>query len=233
MSDKPISDPIADAENKYHCPFLEQRRIDHWKRWMAHCTTGQFANLDQGYIRHCGPTAITNVILTWNRRYHILRSPKTEHAAPVSGTVYYYPAPQVIFRQVSRIGTKRHFYYNTDVFRRFGGTYDLLLKKYLTACFTHYGCRFDMKGKYPLEDDDFRRPLQEDRLLYLQLYRHPVYGDHHLICHGMVEIASADSKIHKNYLIVADGWSRKERYIDTDDLVMCHFMELQVYNKLI
>ena len=77
-----ITDPVADAQKKYHLPFEEVKRVNRWERWMSHATTGQFAALQGGFVRHCGPTAITNIITTMNKRYHYLVSP-----AEAEGTV--------------------------------------------------------------------------------------------------------------------------------------------------
>ena len=30
----------------------------------SYCTTGEFAGLGRGYQKHCGPTAVTNLLLT-------------------------------------------------------------------------------------------------------------------------------------------------------------------------
>ena len=64
----PVADPLAYAREKYGQDFTEVLRVERWKDEVVSCTTGRFEKLGKGYVRHCGPTAITNLILTLNHR---------------------------------------------------------------------------------------------------------------------------------------------------------------------
>ena len=119
----PIDDPIAHAEAKHGTAFLVKEEVAPWAKEISRRTTADFASVGRGYRRHCGPTAITNLILSLHHRYRFLPRPVSSRE---------------IFAVVSRIGTKSGMYWNTDILGRFGGTYDILTKVYIKACFRYY-----------------------------------------------------------------------------------------------
>ena len=252
-----ITDPVADAQKKYHLPFEEVKRVNRWERWMSHATTGQFAALQGGFVRHCGPTAITIIITAMNKRYHYLVSP-----AEAEGTVEpsgFFPSQTDVFEKVSEIGIRHRFYWNMDFLKRFGGTYDLLTGFYLKSCFRFYGIPYRLiwpggrgtkwkpgnkwqagkpevlvKSVIPVRKGQYLRSLQKGNLLYLQLHHHPCYGSHHLVCYGYVEVMSKDDagegekSYRKTYLTVADGWTHSLRYLDTSEIGLCRYYEIGV-----
>ena len=224
---KPVADPVRDAEERNGGTFVRKKTVCRWEPWITRCTTGQFARLDGGYRRHCGPTAITNLILTlYNRN----ESPeKTGDLVPAE-----------VFSEVSRIGQKKKIYWNTDILGRFGGTYDVLTEWYIRACLKCFSIPIgkktdDRNGAVSLRwrgfpsETQFLRELDAGKLLYLQLYRHPCYGTHHLLCYGYTVLYGTDAEGKKQreiYLIVADGWSRRPRYLQLKSRGICHFFSV-------
>nr|WP_027870731.1 hypothetical protein [[Eubacterium] cellulosolvens] len=252
-----IADPMDDAGKKYGLPFEEVRRVNPWERWMSHATTGQFASLKGGFVRHCGPTAITNIITTLNKRYHYLVKESGQRREPAPSG--YFPSQAEIFEKVSELGIRKRFYWNMDVLKRFGGTYDLLTGFYLKNCFRYYGIPYRMslsgiqgknrlprdrwqaskpevvvKSVIPVRKEQYLRSLRRGNLLYLQLHHHPCYGSHHLVCYGYVEVAArggicdGQENCRKTYLIVADGWTHALRYLDTSGIGLCRYYEIGV-----
>ena len=236
----PVADPLRDAEARFGIPFRPLRTVNLWQDEITRCTTGQFARLDGGYHRHCGPTAITNLILTMNHRYGWFDEPD----------------PAEVFSAVSRIGKKRGIYWNTDILGYFGGTYDVLTDMYIRASLRQFGIPV---GKMPQPDGQgetfpengrgaeaetagghivsvrwrafpsetqFVRELDAGKLLYLQLHLHPCYGNHHLLCYGYTILISDDSRKREIYLLLADGWSRRTRYLRLKSRGICHFFAI-------
>lgn len=243
-----IRDPLRHAEGTYNRPFYEKERVSVWEPFASYCTTGQFARLDGGYVRHCGPTALTNLLLTVNRRYGYLRTPADESVPAAE------PAPADVFRTVCRIGRNILAYWNTDFLRHFGGTYDWLTGRYIRECFRYFGVPCDTLsdgiflgiGKAAREGaltensrlragalkvtghvgTDSRRlaeELRKGKILYLQLHWHPSYGDHHALCYGCRILADEEGKTQLLYLLVADGWNAAPRYVEASAMLLRHY----------
>ena len=211
----PVADPVRDAEKRYGCPFVRKKTVSLWEDAVTHCTTGQFAHLDQGYRRHCGPTAITNLILTLHNRYGFLED----------------PVPADVFSEVSQIGRQKLIYWNTDILGLLGGTYDFLTYPYIRDCLKRF--RFPAGETVSLHAyvlpaaDRFLQELDSGKLLYLQLHRHRCYGSHHLLCYGYTLVCGVDPASGRTYreiyLITADGWNSRPRYLRLKDRGICHF----------
>lgn len=220
---QPVRDPAADAQAKTGVPFTVRRVWNVWEPYMSFCTTGEFADAEKkGYRRHCGPTAVTNVILTLA-------------AAGMGESSQVKSAPEV-FTTVAGIGRRHGIYWNMDLLRHFGGTQDLRCGEYLRASLHHYGMRAGVIFHQPLGAADFYSAIRRGSLLYLELRHHPVYGDHHLVCSGMAEVVSTAEKrklLRKRYLIVADGWSRAPAFLDLSEIGFCHFFEIRVPGRTV
>ena len=206
---KPVADPVRDAEELLGVPAERKRTAAPWQEEIARCTTGQFARLDKGYRRHCGPTAITNLILTLNNRYGYLEDPD----------------PAEIFSAVSRIGQKTGIYWNTDILGRFGGTYDILTEVYIRTCLRHFGIPARIRWHAFPSETQFIRALDAGRILFLQLHHHACYGSHHLLCYGYTTVHGADGQ-REIYLLLADGWNRRTRYLRLKSRRICHFFAI-------
>jgi hypothetical protein len=225
---------------------------------MSHATTGQFEGLRNGFVRHCGPTAITNIITTINKRYHYLVHPTDQKAK--KEPVGFFPSQTDVFEEVSGIGIRSRIYWNMDFLKLFGGTYDMLTGLYLKACFRHYGIPYFTKrpggrvvkwrprnrwqaakpavrirSRVPFRKEQYMDSLRRGCLLYLQLHHHPCYGNHHLVCYGYVEVESTASgsagngqRYRKTYLTVADGWTHELRYLDMAELGLVRYYEIGV-----
>ena len=121
-----------------------------------YCTTGQFA----GHKRHCGPTAMTNLVLT-------LR-PELE-AGPV-------------FDEIVSIGRRHLAYLNVN---NLGGTSDGLSGVYLRAVLKRYGLS-DAPVRFSgvATEKHLRQALNKGNLCYLQMHFHPKYHNHHVLVYA-------------------------------------------------
>ena len=148
-----IRDPLQHAESTRHRTYSESERVSIWEPFASYCTTGQFARLDEGYVRHCGPTAITNLLLTLDRRYGYLQKTAGPDNAQIgqrdaqpgqdSPDTRAELSKADVFRTVCRIGRKILAYWNSDVLRHFGGTYDWMTGRYIRECFRYFGVPCD------------------------------------------------------------------------------------------
>ena len=151
-------------------------------------TTGQFAKLDRAYRRHCGPTAITNLVYTLAKREGI----------PIS------QSPEAVFRRIAGIGRKRLIYMNADFLKRFGGTSDFLVPLMIRRSLRAYGLTgYRIRGPFPATARRVCTELDRGAIVYLEVHRHPVYGNHHMLCYGYTV---RDGRL---MLRMADGWVRR------------------------
>ena len=156
-----------------------------WKGNEYCFTTGQFARLDRAYRRHCGPTAITNLVYTL--------------AARSGGTIA--DKPENVFRRIARIGGRRLIYFNADFMKVFGGTSDLLVPFMIRRSLKEYGIKgFSVSEPFPATTGRICRELDRGSILYMEVHRHPVYGNHHMLCYGY---SVRDGRL---MLRMADGW---------------------------
>ena len=148
-------------------------------------TTGRFAKIDRSYRRHCGPTAVTNLLFPLAR---MEGRPLTEK-------------PEEVFTKVAGIGGRRLLYVNSDLFKRFGGTSDFLAPVYIGICLRRYGLYgYRVRGPFPATARRICTELDRGAILYMEVHRHPVYGNHHMLCYGY---QVRDGKL---FLRMADGW---------------------------
>ncbi|MBR2561643.1 MAG: hypothetical protein IKE31_05780 [Eubacterium sp.] len=207
----PVTDPIRDAEDRFGMPFLIKQQVSLWEEDITRHTTQEFARIGKGFRRHCGPTAITNLILTLHHRHRYLKEPVSARN---------------VFAEVSEIGRKKGIYWNTDFLNMFGGTYDVLTRIYIRDCLKHYGIPARIGGTFLSSKARALKALEEGKLLYLQLLYHPIYGNHHLLAYGYTVLHSVNGRQKEVYLILADGWSRQPRYLRFTGPGIRHFLEV-------
>ncbi len=176
----------------------------------SYCTTGQFGRLDRPYRRNCGPTAMTNLVLTLRERRGETRR----------------ETPPEIFRAIARLGRRRAVYWNVDLFGRWGGTSDLLAGAYLRAVLRRFGLEnVRVRRRARLTEKRLDAALARGSLLYLELRRHPRYGDHHLLCYG-AETRVVNGR-RETLLRLADGWAAEPVLLPLRGLKRAYFVEVE------
>lgn len=206
-----IASPEEDAMKRYGQHFYQIAKCTLMEPYASFHTTSEFASLDLGYVRHCGPTAMVNLIMTLLSYY------KKEQ-----------PDAKRLFRQISALGRRRHFYYNMDFLKLFGGTLNLSVHFYMKAllrkcCFKNAAAGFC----FPARPYFLKKQLDAGRILFVILSFHPRYGAHHLMVYGYRRLISADGHKKKLYLLTADGWSGEACYLNADDLRLSSFVSCQ------
>ena len=163
-------------------------------------TTGQFSSKERPYHRNCGPTAITNAILTLD--------PKEED-------------PKEIYEDVARIGRRRLTYWNSDLFHLFGGTVDILTPSYLRKVFRKEGIEHArVLKRRVMKPERVLEAITKGHLLYIQFRHHKKYGNHHVIAYGGYEEGD------QFYVKIADGWKASPSYIPLSELGRGYIIEI-------
>ncbi|MBR7056784.1 MAG: hypothetical protein IKI17_06820 [Oscillospiraceae bacterium] len=160
----------------------------------AYHSTAEFS----GYVKHCGPTAVTNLLLS------LLPAP---------------PPAKALFRKVAELGRQKLVYVNRNLPLGLGGTSDALTGSYLRAALRMCGLTGVQIGlRRPLTERFARAALGRGSLLYIQLRRHRKYGSHHILCYGMEPDGS---------LRLADGWAAAPVRLRVKDLGLAFCLELR------
>lgn len=168
-----------------------------WEPYATYATTGQFGALDKGYVRHCGPTAIANLLMTFENRYPLFPGKRM--------------LPKKIFRRIALLGRERHYYFNMDRLKILGGTFNAAAPAYIRRAAALYQ-REDLAVGFarPSLSVFLKRALDGDAVIYLETILHKKYGNHHLLLYGYREREEAGSASKKRKItefLAADGWS--------------------------
>jgi hypothetical protein len=199
-----ITNPISHANQWYNGPYSCNDYQNHWetggKSIECH-RTSEYSNLGNGFKNHCGPTAITNMLVIYGNRFGISKINKTDD--------------DDIFLKVAKIGTSNLYYINSNALGIIGGTANSSANKYILDSFAAYNVSgITVKGRYSINYTNVEISLRNDRLLYLLLNDHNLYGDHHVVCYAYTRLVSSTDGSYVTYLKVADGWANTPRYID-------------------
>ena len=164
-------------------------------------TVGRFRKLGKGYDRCCGSTAITNLIMTLQDEAHE-------------------ESPDEVFLSVAKAGIRRGIYVNMDLFKRFGGTSNLLSEPYIKLCLKKNGIDAELQYLGRLTEERLERAVRRGSYLYLELLFHPKYGNHHILCYGA-------EKQDKGWVLrIADGWSGRPVFMTVDELKRTYAIEV-------
>lgn len=207
-----ITDPVAHAAALTGYPATELQRSQPWSGAVTFHTTGEFARTaDRAYHQHCGPTALTNVICTIRRRRGM---------EPLD--------PAEIFARAAAIGRRRLTYWNIDEKLHMGGTSYLLLRPYVAACLREFGITgARLTWRLQAKPEQMARELERGRLLILAMTRHGCYGSHLVMAWGTVRVAVEGRGVPRLYLLLADGWSSRPRYVAADTLKLCGYVAVE------
>lgn len=211
-----IENPVSHAMGKYDRLFVQDDYLDMWGDLGSYCTTGQFANLKDGFVKHCGPTAVTNVIITFlNKAFAEGRIPEKPDGKFI----------EEVFLKVTETGIRKGIYWNTDFLKMFGGTFDTFTKVFLRSCFKEFGL-VDVKTflRRRATEKNFKKCLENGNICYLQLRFDKPYGSHHVVCYGYSYVRCEDTGKRYMYLKIADGWSCVPRYMEASDMMLNMFI---------
>lgn len=219
-----IENPVSHASGKYNKLFVQDDYLDLWGEDASYCTTGQFAGLGRGFVKHCGPTAVTNVLITFmNRAFAEGRSAEKPDNGMKSD----------IFLKVSEIGSRKGIYWNTDFMKMFGGTFDTFTKVLLRSGLREFGLSdIQAMRRRRATEKNFKKCLEAGCICYLQLRFDKPYGSHHVVCYGYSYVKCEESGKRYMYLKIADGWSTTPRYMEASDMMLNMFIPVKTVSKI-
>lgn len=183
-----ITDPFEDAEDNYIGPFVCSDYVNIWEEYVEFVTTSDFSDTN-----HCGPTAITNMVLAYGNRYPDLISFDTSES---------------VFYNVAEIGYENGYRSND------GTTYRSTIDEYIVDVFASYDVEATIDKQGTSNYNDISSELAEGTLIYISLINHDTYGNHGVMCYAYTRLISETTGWYKTYLKVADGWYHSGRYID-------------------
>ena len=199
-----ITDPISHADQWYNGPYSCNDYQNHWEEngSTVEChSTSEYRNLGNGFKNHCGPTAITNMLVMYGNRFEVTEINNEDD--------------DDIFLTVANIGTSHLYYINSDALGIIGGTANASADNYILDAFEAYDVSgITVEGRFNINYTNIEISLRNDRLLYLLLDDHDLYGNHHVICYAYTRLVSSTDGSYVTYLKVADGWASTPRYID-------------------
>ena len=137
--------------------------------------------------------------------------------------------PAEIFTRTADIGRRRLTYWNIDEKFHLGGTSYLLLRGYVADCLRQCGIR-DAKitGRLQASPEQMAAAIRAGSALVLGMTHHRCYSSHLVVAYGTVRVAAAGHHAPRLYLLVADGWTARPRYIAADSLRLCCYVAVRV-----
>lgn len=161
-------------------------------------STGEFSR--GFYKNHCGPTAITNLIVTALQAESGERVPDEKC--------------REIFETVATHG-RRRLVYN----RRYGTT-DVFLWFFVRSALKKAGADGMLRpaSRHTLSAKNARRVLERGSFLILELFGHPKYGWHQMVVYGTDE---------NGLFIAADGFTNSPVLLDDNSIGRGLFLEIR------
>ncbi len=213
--DNVIENPFDHASTWYNGPYECHDWTNYWEpnNTTVECHSAlEYSNLGGGYVNHCGPTAITNMLIIYGNRFNI--------SSITSET------DDDIFVTVAGIGISHSYYFNSNFINI--GTLNGAAGWYIYDSFAAFNVTgITINGRYGINYSNVSISLGNDRLLYLLLDDNDCYGDHHVTCYAYTRLQSTTDGNFVTYLKVADGWSDTPRYIDINSVDDDQYWEVE------
>lgn len=147
-------------------------------------------------------------------------------------------SPEDLFLLCARVGRQTFAYWNLDILGRIGGTSNFLTGIFLRRCLRTAGLepgqahreKRTESGKtgisvrfHPwITPDAVEKALAGGRIVYLEVYRHPKYKNHHMLCYACRLENGARS------FLLADGWSPAPVWTEEKGLGHGHFLTVSL-----
>lgn len=193
-SKSPIVDPFEYANEYYAGPFVAHDYVNEWEGKVA------FFIMDTaepyGYYNHCGPTAITNMVLSYAKKY--------------PGKVSL-PSDLSVFLTTAQIGINYNYY--TNINNDYGGTNYEKAGIYAQKVFNHYSINANVSSKLPSTYSNIKSNLGNGSLLLVNLVNHSTYGNHFVMGFACNRMVSQSTGYYLSFIKVSDGWNTSARYV--------------------
>ena len=131
--------------------------------------------------------------------------------------------PENLFLMCAEIGRRTRIYWNTKILGRFGGTSNPLTGIYLRRCLRASGdasLKVRIRFHVRITPDAVEEALRSGAIVYLQVYGHPKYKNHHMLCYGF------RYKGGRREFLLADGWSPGPAWVGDKEIGHGHYLTI-------
>ena len=131
--------------------------------------------------------------------------------------------PENLFLMCAEIGRRTRIYWNTKILGRFGGTSNPLTGIYLRRCLRASGdISFKTRIRFHVRitPDAVEEALRSGAIVYLQVYGHPKYKNHHMLCYGFSYMGG------RREFLLADGWSAGPAWVGDKEIGRGHYLTI-------
>lgn len=132
-----------------------------------------------------------------------------------------------LFLVCAQIGARTRIYWNTEIMGRFGGTSNFLTGVFLRRCLRAAGLlslRPEVRFHIRITPDAVEEALGRGAIVYLQVYRHPRYQNHHMLCYA------CRRRDGDRQFLLADGWTPRPVWAGEEEIGHGHFLTIRVEN---
>lgn len=206
-----ISDPYIHAQNIYGGTWTCYEFSNNWESYVNFAMTSDFS----GYVNHCGPTAITNLMKMYGKKY---------------GSSINSASSADVFNQVMAANSSAVLPYYISSFLGMdgtGGTSNARADGFIKDSFARYNVKVTIYGRYPCSYDNIKNALtSSNRLLYVMLAGHSYYGNHAVVAYAYARLYNASNSLYKSYVKIVDGLARSARYLDMGVIASDQYWEV-------
>jgi len=218
-----ITDPITYAKNVYGGTWTANNWANNWESYTNFSTTGDFQNRGNGYVQHCGPTAITNIIKMYGKKYN-----HTTIKSTSAGLVF----DKVIEANNSCIPP---IYINSDnntIIDLLSGTSNVMAYELIKLSFNKFNVSVSTYGQYDVNYINTVNAVgSSNRLMYIMTKKketaHP-YGNHAIVGYAYTRLMDKNG-MGRAFIKVCDGHKNTARYVEIDAIAGAGAKYWEVY----
>lgn len=198
----PITDPFDWANAYYSGTFTAVEWKNPFESSCKFRTTGNYSSY--GYVSHCSPTAITNLIeiVGYYRNYSGITSK--------SGTNGY-----SIFKSVADLGINKGYYQNSTSWA-FGGSAISTMNAYTKEAFALFKANVSVSSS-SVTYANVKNAINAYKPFSISLVNHALYGNHSVAAYAYTLLENG-SGTSLGFVKIADGWYSSARYLPTSAL---------------
>lgn len=185
-----IDNPIAYAKSIMNGVWTNNGYANNWESYANFATTSNFS----GYTNHCGPTAITNAIKMYGKKYNNSSIKNSTN--------------QAIFDKVIAANNAASNSYYNGIDGTWNSTADEFIKKSFAQC----GVSISTYGQYTCSLENIKNASTGNRLMYIMLVSHALYGNHHVIGYAWTCMTNESTNFY--FIKICDGHKSSGRYLD-------------------
>lgn len=197
-----ITDAGVYAQNVYGGTWTCTDWSNPWQNSEHYAATWNF----QGYMNHCGPTAITNAIKMYGKQYNNNTIKNSTNSS--------------VFSKVIDANNDADSKYYTGA----SGTWDSTANRFIKDSFSKYNVDVSVLGRYAFSLKKLKSSVAANKLMYIMLHEYgkynseteewEPYSDHHVIGFAWSCMTRSSDLGDKNFVKICDGHNISGRYLE-------------------